>query len=234
MSDTIEESVEALPSEDNGNVAIDDIDQDSPSVDAETTEPAAPAEPEEELFELPDGRKVDSETLAKEWKENFMPDYTKKSQELAKLKPSEITNDNKPTPKVYEDPEWQPETYAELIELAKNEVKWDLEASRIAEIEARQNLENQVLEQLDEIKKVDPSVNENALFLHANKYGFRDLRYAHQNMKDMSEVIKKTQKVTADNITKRKDPVSVTPGAIGNSSNPSNFGTAVDFLRSLK
>ena len=238
--ETVEERVDALPSEGNGNVPLEDIKPEAPSVEAEPVtpaeegEPAAPAEPEVELFELPDGRKVDSETLAKEWKENFMPDYTKKSQELAKLKPSDINSNDKPTPKPFEDPEWQPQTYAELIAIAKEEVRGDLEARERAAAEARQNIESQVVAQLEEVKKVDPSVNENALFLHANKYGFRDLKLAHQNMKDMSEAIKKTQKVTADNIAKRNDPVSIKPGAGGEKPNPSNFATAAEFLRSLK
>lgn len=234
------ERVDALPSEDNGNVAIDDIKPTAPSVEAEPATPAEKvdpvtlAEPEVELFELPDGRKVDAATLSREFKENFIPEFTRKSQELAELKKGIITNDNKPTPKPYEDPEWQPQTYAELIAIAKEEVKGDLEAREKAAIEQRQSIENAVVAQLEEVKKIDPTVNENALFLHANKYGFRDLKLAHQNMKDMSDVIKKTQKVTADNITKRNDPVSIKPGAGGEKPNPSNFGNAVDFLRSLK
>ena len=40
-------------------------------------------EEEAELFELPDGRKVDAATLQTEWKENFAPEFTRRSQELA-------------------------------------------------------------------------------------------------------------------------------------------------------
>ena len=40
---------------------------------------------EAELFELPDGRKVDAKSLTREWKENFLPDYTKKAQRLAEI-----------------------------------------------------------------------------------------------------------------------------------------------------
>jgi hypothetical protein len=36
----------------------------------------------EELFDLPDGRKVDKKTLTKEWKENFYPEFTRRSQKL--------------------------------------------------------------------------------------------------------------------------------------------------------
>lgn len=238
MPEPIEERVDALPSEDNGNVPIDDIKpeapkEEAPVIPAKEVEPAAPAEPEVELFELPDGRKVDAATLSKEFKENFIPEFTRKSQELAELKKGTLP-DNKPTPKVYEDPEWQPQTYAELIAIAKEEVKGDLEAREKAAFEQRQSIENAVVAQLEEVKKIDPTVNENALFLHANKYGFRDLKLAHANMKDMADVIKKTQTTTANNIAKRNDPVSIKPGAGGEKPNPSNFGNAVDFLRSLK
>jgi len=40
---------------------------------------------EQELYDLPDGRKVDGKTLSKEWKENFYPDYTRKSQKLSEF-----------------------------------------------------------------------------------------------------------------------------------------------------
>lgn len=239
MPEPIVESVEVLPSEENGNVPAEAPNPESKPAapaPAEPTEPATPAEPAEELFELPDGRKVDAETLAKEWKENFMPDYTRKSQELARVaKPAEtLPNNNQPTPKVYEDPEWQPKSYAELIAIAKEEVKGDFEAEERARAEHAAQIESMVVNQLNELKAADPTLNENALFLHANKYGFRDLKLAHQNMKDMSEVIKKTQTTTAANIAKRNDPVSISPGATGAKPNPSNFGNAVEYLRSLK
>lgn len=239
MPEPIVESVEALPSEESGNVPAEAPNPEPAPADPAPTdpkEPAAPAATEPELFELPDGRKVDAETLAKEWKENFMPDYTRKSQELAKVaKPAEaLPTDNKPTPKVYENPEWQPQSYAELIAIAKEEVKGDFAAEERARAEHAAAVENQVVTQLNEIKTADPTLNENALFNHAIKYGFRDLKLAHQNMKDMSEVIKKTQTTTAANIAKRNDPVSISPGATGAKPNPSNFGNAVEFLRSLK
>lgn len=238
MPDPNDGNVEALPSADNGNIPVDAPNPEPKPAEpapAAPKEPAAPAATEPELFELPDGRKVDAETLAKEWKENFMPDYTRKSQELAKVtKPPEALPDNKPTPKVYENPEWQPSSYAELIAIAKEEVKGDFAAEEKARAEHAAAVENMVVTQLNELKTADPTLNENALFLHANKYGFRDLKLAHQNMKDMSEVIKKTQTTTAANIAKRNDPVSISPGATGAKPNPSNFGNAVEFLRSLK
>lgn len=238
MPEPIIESVEALPSADNGNVPVD-----APSVDPKEVtpatpatpkeEPAKPAEPVVELFELPDGRKVDASTLTKEWKENFLPDYTRKSQALAKV--TETINPNLPTKPTnpLEDPNWQPASYAELVQIAKQEMKADIERETQAQIEARQAIENQVSGQLDEIKKIDPTLNENALFLHATKYNFRDLKVAHQNMKDMAELAKNVQQTTAKNIAKRNDPVSVSPGATGARPDPSHFSTARDYLRSL-
>ena len=44
---------------------------------------------EQELFELPDGRKVNAQDLSKEWKENFMPEFTKRSQRISQLEKAE-------------------------------------------------------------------------------------------------------------------------------------------------
>lgn len=227
-----EETIDVAPSEDNGNVPAE-----APS---EPTEPAAPTEPTEsvkptepELFELPDGRKVDAGTLTKEWKENFLPDYTRKSQELAKAKPTETLPETKPADPLA-DPNWTPSSYSELVQIAKQEMKADLQKEEQQRIDNQKALEDAVAGQLSDVKKLDATVNENALFLHATKYGFRDLRQAHQNMKDMSELAKKVQTTTAQNIAKRTDPVSVSPGASGARPDPSQFSTARDYLRSLK
>lgn len=226
----MEESVEAVPSEES-------IMQDAPSeptapVVPPVEEPTAPVEPEAELFELPDGRKVDAETLSKEWKENFYPDYTRKSQELAKAKTPENLPEAPKNP--FDNPDYVPKTYAEIVEAGKQAALRTLEEREQQRIEANQAIETAVETQLADVKKLDKGVDENALFLHATKYGFKDLKIAHQNMKDMSDMAKKVQKTTADNIAKRNDPVSIAPGANGAKSDPSHFATARDFLRSLK
>jgi len=80
-----------------------------------TVEPEAPQEPQEivnqeqapsepDLYDLPDGRKVDGQTLAKEWKENFLPDYTRKSQALSEMKDKTTPTEKKP----WEDETWVP------------------------------------------------------------------------------------------------------------------------------
>lgn len=227
------ESVEVLPSEDNGNIPAEapktEPKVETPAASAEKTEPAPIAEAA--LYELPDGRKVDADTLTKEWKDNFLPDYTRKSQELAKVKAPEAPKTEPANP--LNDPNWQPQSYAELVQIAKDSMKSDLERDAQAKIEARQNIENEVENQLSEVKKLDPGLNENALFLHATKYNFRDLKLAHQNMKDMNDLAKSVQQTTAKNIAKRNDPVSISPGATGSRPDPSQFATARDYVRSL-
>lgn len=232
MPEPIVESIEVTPSEDNGNIPAEAPKEEpiEPATPAETVE--KPTEPE--LYELPDGRKVDAGTLSKEWKENFYPDYTRKSQELAKVKTPEVPLQDNKTTDPHADPAWVPQSYAELLQVAEQRALQAVEAKEQARIESRQVLENEVSTQLDTIKKTDPTLNENALFLHATKYGFRDLKQAHQNMKDMSELAKSVQQTTAKNIAKRSDPVSVSPGATGAKSNPSNFSSATEYLRSLK
>jgi len=208
-----------------------------PVTTTEKVETEQPSVPVEELYELPDGRKVDAATLTKEWKENFLPDYTRKSQKVAQIErggtPTGLPEDNKPT-EYYKDPNWQPKTYAEIIEAAKAEVRNDLQREEQETKEHRTAIETAVATQLTELKAADPNLNENALFAHAVKYGFQDLKVAHANMKDMAEIVKKTQTATVQNIQKRNDPVSVTHGATGARPDPSAFSTAIDYLRSLK
>lgn len=229
------ESIAVAPSADNGNVPIDAPSEPAaPATPTEPTEPAKPAEPAVELFDLPDGRKVDASTLSKEWKENFYPDYTRKSQELAsKNKPPETLPNTEPAKNPLADPDYVPQTYEELALQIEARTLEKFEAKERAKVEQREAVENAVATQLAEIKTTDPNLNENALFQHATKYGFRDLKLAHQNMKDMSETMKKVAKTTADNITKRNDPVSISPGATGNRPDASQFSSARDFLRSL-
>lgn len=230
------ESIAVAPSEEQGNLSVETetpepTEPTEPETPAATEEPVTPTEePKEELYELPDGRKVDAETLTKEWKENFLPDYTRKSQALAT---KEQNLNNQPTNPL-DDPNYTPQTYAELAAQIEAQTLAKIEARETAKVEQQKALEIAIETQLAEIKKVDPNLNENALFLHANKYGFRDLKQAHQNLKDMSDVMKKVQTTTAANIAKRADPVSASPGALGSRPEPSQFATAVEYLNAVK
>lgn len=209
-----------------------------PEVDPENPEPETPETPTDELYELPDGRKVDGATLAKEWKENFLPDYTRKSQELSTYK-KEPGNEQLPTEATPENPfanpDYVPQSYEEIIKAAEDRAYARIQSEKTAEQQAYKDAENAVVEQLNKVKEIDPNVDENKLFLHANKYGFRDLPTAYQNMKDMGLIAKTVQKQTVENINKRKDPVSVSNGApVGTPPDPSGFESATAYLRSLK
>lgn len=223
-----DETIDVAPSEDNGNVPAEAPNEtivETPIVE----QPIVPVEPE--LYELPDGRKVDAETLSREWKENFYPDYTRKSQALA-AKETPATSVADPTPLT---DEWVPNSYAEIIQRAKQETRAELERDQQAQIKQQQEIEENVSNQLLEIKTVDPTVNENALFLHASKYHFTDLKAAHQNMKDMFNMVKTVQTTTAANIAKRNDPVSISTGnSSGTLPDASQFASAGEYLQSLQ
>lgn len=195
-------------------------------------EAPAPVEraPEETLYELPDGRKVDAETLSREWKENFYPDYTRKSQALAAKEINNKPSEEDPLA----NPDYVPTSYAEIVRIAEQRAIEAIDKRTQATAEQQKALENEVESQITSIKSQDPSLDENALFLHANKYGFRDLTVAHKNMQDMKSAMKTVQQTTAKNIAKRADPVSTTQGAsTGSKPDPSAFGTARDYFRSI-
>lgn len=230
------ESIEVPADPDNGNVPADvpAVPPQEPAAVAAKAEPVTPTEPV--LYDLPDGRKVDAETLTKEWKENFLPEFTKKSQELAKLTTKDtidpkITNPADPL----SNPEYVPQSYAELVQIAKEQTLKEIEARDKAIIDQRLAIENAVNEQLNAVKTIDKNVDENKLFQHATKWGFKDLRLAHQNMTEMAKIAKDAQQQAAKNVLKRNDPVSVIPGASGGTKpDPSMFATARDYLRSLQ
>lgn len=163
------------------------------------------------LYELPDGRKVDAATLAKEWKDNFLPDYTRKSQKIAELTKS---SDEEPRAKrPWEDPDYVPENSQELLKAAVEAVRDSFEKEQRAEQEQRAAVEKMVADQLAEVKAKEPNLDENALFEHANKYRFANLVDAYQNMVDMKKVVQQTEKRVKDNVTKRAaDNVSTVSG----------------------
>lgn len=225
------DSVEVAPSEENGNLPIETPSEPpAPETPAEIVETVP--EPIVEKFKLPDGREVTGEELYKEHVENLLPEFTKRSQELAALKQAE--NLNKPPESPYANPDYVPKSYEELLQIAEERALAKVDERTKAAEDAKKEVEDGIISTLTELRTSDPTLDENALFLHANKYQFGDLKLAHENMKAMSTLAKNVQQTTAKNIAKRNDPVSVTPGAIGAKTDPSRFATAVEYLRSLK
>lgn len=174
------------------------------------------------LYETPDGRKVDAETLQKEWKENFLPEFTKKSQRLAELeRGGKDLNSPKDGEPDWKKPDYVPQNYAEVIELAKREALEEIKNNAKAEEDRILAIQTAVDNEIADLKKVDPKLDENALFAHANKYGFTSLKAAHSNMSDMRKAIVDTEQRTVKNLkTRDADPISA--GANGDV--PENSG----------
>lgn len=188
-----------------------------PTEPAPVADPVVPAEPE--LYDLPDGRKVDAATLAHEWKNNFMPDYTRKSQIAAQVAPqaqqqqppaTQPQTTNAPQTPPWRDPNWVPQTYAEVIDAAKQDIQLD-QARQVHEREqATAQINSMVDNQLAEIRKTEPNLSEDLLFQHALKYSFPDLNAAYKNMKDFNLAVKRTEARVQQNIQARaEDPVAV-------------------------
>lgn len=186
-----------------------------PTESAPVAAPVVPAEPE--LYDLPDGRKVDAATLAHEFKNNFMPDYTRKSQiaaQVAQQPPAPVApqpqTTNAPQTPPWRDPNWVPQTYAEVIDAAKQDIQLDQARQNYEREQATAQINSMVDGQLAEIRKTEPNLSEDLLFQHALKYSFPDLNAAFKNMKDFNLAVKRTEAQTVKNIQARaEDPVAV-------------------------
>lgn len=185
--------------------------------------------PEVQLYKLPDGREVDAATVLQEYT-NLLPEFTRKSQELAKLEGTK-----------HEDiPEWKkegfiPKSYAEIIELGKAEALKEILANNAVEEAKRAEVAALVDSALTAIRAKDPKVDENALFAHANKYGFRDLKLAYENMQEIKKVATVTEERVLQGAKKKVDPIA-TGGGNGSGSVPryAPAGSATEFLSRLK
>ncbi len=210
-----------------------------PEVPAEVVEetPAVEETPkvEEVLYELPDGRKVDAVTLQKEWKENFLPDYTKKSQTLAELT----------KPKDENVPEWKregyvPKSYAEIIEIAEKQALERIAQAGEAEEKQRLEIAAAVDSQIAALKTKDPKLDENALFAHANKYGFRDLNQAYENYSAMNRIAVVTEERVLKGVKGKTDQIATggtgggAPGGGVDYSNIHSYSGAQEFFSRVK
>lgn len=165
----------------------------------------------QQLYELPDGRKVDATTLASEWKQQFMPDYTRKAQELAALKrgnaPQQAvqpaTQEVDYSERPWEDPTYQPQTLAEVYELADKRAAWKAEQEAAQKAAEQQRIDQTIESQLAEIKGLDPEASSDLIFAHATKYGFTNLVNAYKNMTAFNVAVKHAEQKAVQNVAKR-------------------------------
>lgn len=169
---------------------------------------ATQEQPTAELYDLPDGRKVDAATLSREWKENFYPEYTRKSQALAAAQrqpppplqqPPTQTTYERP----WEDPNYQPQTMAEVFEMADRRAQYLSEQREAAKLAEDQRIDGEIGRQLEEIKKLDPDASPDLIFQHATKYGFTNLVKAYENMTAFSVAVRKAEEKTAKAVAQR-------------------------------
>lgn len=216
-----------------------------PTEETTPAEEAAPVEPapaeatpaaEPELFELPDGRKVDAATLSQLWKEDFYPEFTRRSQELARLaQGAQPQQTPAAAPDPLNDPNYIPPTYAELAAQIETRILTGMQERAEQEAAAKKAIEDNAIAQLTEVKASDPTVNEARLFQHAMKYQFTDLRLAHASMRDMDAAVKAAMTHTKESAAERVDPVSTRPGAAtGARLDPDAFSSSVEYMRALK
>ena len=168
---------------------------------------------QEELYDLPDGRKVTAKVLQQEWKQNFMPDYTKKSTELKRIKEERESIKEEPKPvakEPWEEPGWQPKTWQEVFEAGKRATLREVSPllSEVEQGRQQRELTAQATKaaetEMASIKESDPRVNEEAVYQHANKFGFSNLTQAYNNMKAMKELEKITEAKVLKNLKARQ------------------------------
>lgn len=204
---------------------------------AEPENPTETETPHESLFDLPDGRKLTAEQVKEEYL-SLQKDYTQKAQRLAAIEkrgtPEHI---NKPEVAEWQKPDYVPKNYAELIEISKAQAIDELRKQAEAEELRQKEVVNLVDSQIAEIRKSDSKLDENALFLHANKFGFRDLKAAHSNMQAIKQAAIDAEQRTLKNIqTRGATPVAGTPGAKSSDGGAEygahrNYGSAIEYIR---
>jgi hypothetical protein len=201
---------------------------------------------------LPDGRKVDAKTLEHEFKNNFLPDYTRKSQELSRYKsqnnqqlPNNQQGQQQPAPqnnipadKPWLDSKWVPQSYSELVSIAEANALARIQADQQAQFDNQSRVAQYFDTQMAEIKKVDPKANEGEIYAHATKYGFQDLNQAYKNLKEFQNIRMTTEQNTIKNMNARaNEPVGAkpTPAPVNDTSVAMNAGqkysSAVEMFR---
>lgn len=166
-----------------------------------------------------------------------MPDYTIKSQRLAQVE-STFTKPQENIPE-WKKPDYVPKSYGELIEIAEQRAIEKLREQAIEEDTQKAEVAKQVDATIADIRKTDSKLDENALFQHATKYGFRDLKQAYNNMQAIRNAEIATEQRVLKNLKGRQDPVSGVQGG-GNAPTGSDpnigrkYGSALEYFQRIK
>ena len=235
MPEPLEEGKETTPPEtptETPAKAAAEPGKETPEPGKEPPAPAAPTEPE--LIKMPDGRELPVAEAAREMKENFLPEYTRTTQELARLKSNPLTTTTPETPtkseKFWENPDWVPGSTKELLDAAVLALEDKQQTKAAAEAQAIAQVRTETEQTLTELKAKDPQLNEEALFKHANKYNFSDLKLAYANMQEIQSQRKQTLEEISKAKTERTDePVNGSPAI---SAGPDEGGVDYDRISS--
>ncbi|MBI4151612.1 hypothetical protein HY496_01465 [Candidatus Woesearchaeota archaeon] len=168
---------------------------------------------EPQTYELPDGRQVSAEELAREWKENFLPDYTRKSQELSNLKKTPdggqppVQNQNPWT-----DPNYVPKTWEEIFAEVEKRLDTKTQAQREQELVAqkeKEELNKQIDASILKIKETDKTLNEDDMFRYAAEEAKKGVQYStvealYGNYKQIEQARLQGQRDALKNIQNRQ------------------------------
>lgn len=203
-------------------------------------DPVAPP-PEAGQYDLPDGTKTDAAGLAKAWRDNFMPEYTRKSQELAAIKAKAEPQKEAPTDAKapWENSEWQPNSYKELAEVTVNRAEQRVWQKILSEADRgeRETKEREayVQHEVEQLKALDPKVDTGRVMSHAAKYAFTSLVPAYHNMKALEDTERRTEERIMKNMKLRaSEPVGTASAqASGNTTFPPDVRTGLEKARWL-
>lgn len=223
---------------------VETVEQPTPvtePVEAPKVEVAEAPSTEAAQYELPDGTKVDAEGLAKAWRDNFMPDYTRKAQENAAMRSKLEPKQEKPVEQSapWENQDWQPKTYQELAEATLNQAEqrvWQKimsEAER-GEREAKER-DAYIAQETEQLKALDPKVDVPKVMAYAAKYKFSSMIPAYQNMKVLEDSERRTEERVLKQMKLRaSEPVGASSAQVGaNVSFPSDVKTGLEKARWL-
>ena len=125
---------------------------------------------------------------------NLLPDYTRKSQELADLKKGDNKQKEADDTPAFMKPDWKPNSYQDLAQAIKTAAEMG-EKNALAKLEAQREAQEKAKGELDgfigEIKKSDKEFSEDDFYKYAKKHNFpinnvSDLKSIYSSYKEVA------------------------------------------------